>query len=137
MMSNYEINEIIIDQRKSGKPIDTELLTALIEESLPRVTKELLNKGIVFFQFKVLSLKEKQTDTELLTFQELVSKLVERGAHCGCGYIFKPTDFAHYPHDYGVALKDHTRKQWVYAHCPRCHYDMALWKIEQSLEVEQ
>jgi len=71
---------------------------------------------------------------KLITFDELVSLLVDKDAECGCGYIFTESDFHCYDHDYGVKLADFKRKQWVYAHCPHCDYDMALWKIIDSLE---
>jgi len=76
------------------------------------------------------------TKPRLISFQELISNLIKRGAKCDCGYIFKENDFHSYDHSYGVKLADFKSKQWVYATCPLCQYDFALWKIINSLDFQ-
>jgi len=66
---------------------------------------------------------------ECLTLQEIANFVVEKKAKCGCGYRFEQSDIGTYEHDYGIEVSGEERKQWVYFHCPRCHYDLALWKI--------
>ncbi|MHA1416522.1 MAG: hypothetical protein ACTSRR_09725 [Candidatus Heimdallarchaeaceae archaeon] len=74
---------------------------------------------------------------KLISFNELVATLINKGAKCGCGYKFTKSDFYHYDHGYGVKLADFKNKQWVYARCRRCRYDLALWKIIDSLDFEK
>jgi len=71
---------------------------------------------------------------KLITLDKLKSILISKGASCSCGYKFTQNDFRCYSHNHGVKLADYKEKQWVYAHCNRCDYDMALWKIINSLE---
>ncbi len=59
-----------------------------------------------------------------------IGEAVERlGGKCLCGYRFKSGDVRCYPHGGGVLVDDFNYPVWVYFHCPRCGYDMALWKI--------
>ena len=51
------------------------------------------------------------------------------GGRCLCGYRFKAGDVRCYPHSGGVDVDGFEGRQWVYFHCPRCGYDMALPKI--------
>jgi len=72
----------------------------------------------------------------LITLNELIACLIKKKVKCGCGYRFKESDFHCYDHSYGVKLKDFKQKQWIYANCPNCDYDTALWKLFNSLEQD-
>ena len=64
-----------------------------------------------------------------MRLREIGEQVEALGGRCLCGYLFKADDIRCYPHPGGVEVDGFEERQWVYFHCPRCSYDMALWKI--------
>ena len=50
---------------------------------------------------------------------------------CVCGFVFNPhrITIEHYDHDDGYEVEGYDKRQWLYITCPRCNYQMALWKL--------
>ena len=65
-----------------------------------------------------------------MRLREIGERVEALGGACLCGYRFRAVDVLCYgPHSGGVKVDDYPYPVWVYFHCPRCGYDMALWKI--------
>ena len=53
-----------------------------------------------------------------------------RRSACLCGYDLSQEPIIYYvPHEGGWTIKGETRKVWLYVKCPKCGYDMSLWKM--------
>lgn len=65
---------------------------------------------------------------------EVLTSIMGKKFNCWCKHTFEVTEdlFESYGvHDGGHADKDGT-KYWIHAHCPKCEYDWAIWKIIQN-----
>ena len=50
--------------------------------------------------------------------------------NCHCGYDLKDEPISYYvPHEAGWTIEGETEKAWLFVHCPKCGYDMSIWKM--------
>jgi len=73
-------------------------------------------------------------DSRVWTISELI-EIIEK-VTCPCGKRYERFNLQHFPHNGGmnVRLSDGTiSKQWVFARCQNCGYEMAFWKILREL----
>ena len=53
-----------------------------------------------------------------------------RRTSCLCGYDLSKEPIVYYlPHSGGWTVKAETEKVWLYVKCPKCGYDMSVWKM--------
>ena len=53
-----------------------------------------------------------------------------RGTKCLCGNELKDEPIMYYvPHEGGWTIKCEKQKAWLFVHCPKCGYDMSIWKM--------
>ena len=72
--------------------------------------------------------------SKAINLESLARLIDEKKPTCICGRTLKGGGIDHYgPHDGGVHVEGYTEKRWVYVHCSKCGYDMALWKIMREL----
>lgn len=58
-------------------------------------------------------------------------------AYCHCGASLKDEPIRYYvPHPYGWTINNSDVKAWLFVRCPKCGYDMSLWKIGVPREAE-
>ena len=58
-----------------------------------------------------------------------------RRTTCLCGYDLSKESIVYYvPHDAGWTVKSETQKVWLYVKCPKCGYDMTIWKMGVNRE---
>ena len=58
-----------------------------------------------------------------------------RRTTCLCGCELKDEPIVYYvPHSDGWIVKGETQKVWLYVKCPKCGYDMSIWKMGVSRE---
>jgi len=48
---------------------------------------------------------------------------------CSCGRDLHGLPIYRYPHDAGWKVSGIIEPQWLYIHCPKCDYDLAIWKL--------
>jgi hypothetical protein len=73
-------------------------------------------------------------DSRIWTIEELLETIEK--VICPCGKRYERFNLQHYLHSAGmnVRLSDGTvSKQWVFARCKNCGYEMAFWKILREL----
>jgi hypothetical protein len=58
-----------------------------------------------------------------------VSNVNDHRKNCSCGTPIIKGVLASYDHEGGMEVPGYEKKQWVYMHCPKCKYDLAVWKI--------
>jgi len=75
-------------------------------------------------------------EQQLFTLSEIASRLIQKGAKCSCGYYFTERDIRCYPHPAGIPVAGYPEKQWVYFACPKCGYDIALWKVLNQIALQ-
>jgi hypothetical protein len=46
-----------------------------------------------------------------------------------CDELLDPLNIAYYDHEGGYTLPGFGKPQWLYHHCPKCNYDLSLWKL--------
>jgi hypothetical protein len=69
------------------------------------------------------------------TFEHLTSEQAEpfRKAitdhNCNCGQDLTGEPILRYDHDAGWKVKGIEKRQWLFITCPKCAYEMALWKM--------
>ena len=69
-----------------------------------------------------------------INLMKLRALIDEKKPTCICGTTLKGGGINYWgPHDGGVHVEGETEKQWVYVHCSKCGYDMALHKILREL----
>jgi len=52
------------------------------------------------------------------------------GTRCLCGYDLRNEPIVYYiPHGDGWTIREEKEKVWLYVKCPKCGYDMAIWKM--------
>ena len=50
--------------------------------------------------------------------------------HCFCGYDLSKEEIRYYvPHPDCLTINNENSKAWLYVHCPKCNYDMSIWKM--------
>lgn len=50
--------------------------------------------------------------------------------HCLCGADLSKEPIVYYlPHSAGWTIKTEGEKVWLYVKCPKCGYDMSIWKM--------
>lgn len=59
---------------------------------------------------------------------QLYKKLIS-DPHCHCGYDLLTESILAYPHSEGWQIEESKELHWLFIHCPKCDYDMSLWKI--------
>lgn len=70
-----------------------------------------------------------------LDLEKLATLIDEKKPTCLCGKALKGSGVDYWgPHDGGIYVKGEKEKQWVFVHCDKCGYDMALWKIARELK---
>lgn len=66
---------------------------------------------------------------------DISAQIRDKEPACICGAVLDPGNLDHYgPHEGGDLVKGFLHKQWIFIHCDKCGYDMALWKIRRDLE---
>ena len=71
---------------------------------------------------------------EPLNLREVGRLVEEKKPACICGADLRGIHVEHYgPHEGGYLVGGYMERQWVYIHCFRCGYDMALHKIWREL----
>jgi hypothetical protein len=54
---------------------------------------------------------------------------------CLCGKNLSLEDILYYvPHGDGWTIQCETEKVWLYVKCPKCGYDMSIWKMGVNRE---
>lgn len=49
---------------------------------------------------------------------------------CLCGQLLAFEPILYYaPHEAGWTIKAEDQKAWLYVKCPKCGYDMSIWKM--------
>lgn len=48
---------------------------------------------------------------------------------CSCGEPLKNGELRSYDHDGGWHLKGYSKPQWPYVRCPKCGYELSVWKL--------
>ena len=70
-----------------------------------------------------------------INLKELAALIDKKKPTCICGEPLTGDGLSHYePHDGGYWVEGIPLKAWVYVHCFKCSYDMALWKILRELK---
>ena len=73
--------------------------------------------------------------SKVFNLGDLALLINETEPTCICGATLKGNGIDYWgPHDGGIHVEGETEKQWVYVHCSKCGYDMALWKISGELQ---
>lgn len=71
---------------------------------------------------------------EGLDLIELAHRIEEHKPSCICGATLRGYNIDHYgPHDGGEIVRGYGDPRWVYVHCDRCGYDMAIHKIKREI----
>ena len=59
------------------------------------------------------------------------------GKQCHCGYVYTANDkVERYNHAGGWIVEGYPGRQWLWVTCPRCKFDMSLWKIDVHGDVD-
>lgn len=67
------------------------------------------------------------------TAQKFKDQFDPEKTHCLCGFPLMNEPILYYvPHESGWAIPQETEKVWLYVKCPKCGYDMAIWKLGVS-----
>lgn len=69
----------------------------------------------------------------------LANLIESKKPKCLCGRALSGANLRFYDHDGGYRTlnsyhEEMKEKQWIYVHCKKCGYDMALHKIARELE---
>jgi len=69
-------------------------------------------------------------EDEAEEFRKQYGVVDNRATLCLCGYDLRNEPIIYYvPHSSGWTIKGENDKVWLYVKCPRCGYDMAIWKM--------
>jgi hypothetical protein len=69
-------------------------------------------------------------EKEAKKFRKLYGNIESRKPLCLCGYDLSKEPIVYYvPHSDGWTVEGETQKVWLYVKCPKCGYDMAIWKM--------
>lgn len=68
-----------------------------------------------------------------LDLDELADLIDSKKPVCICGEPLQGSGLKTYPHEGGEIVYGKPGRQWVYVHCKKCGYDMALHKIKREL----
>jgi len=49
---------------------------------------------------------------------------------CDCGHDLSKEPISYYvPHPDGWTIPQETERVWLFVHCPKCGFDMSIWKL--------
>jgi hypothetical protein len=76
------------------------------------------------------SYEKELPEDEAKEFRKQYGSMEKRTTKCLCGFDLKDEPIIYYvPHDAGWTVKGEKEKAWLYVKCPKCGYDMAIWKM--------
>jgi len=70
---------------------------------------------------------------ETMDLHQIANIIQKAGAKFFCGEPIHAGTVETYDHEGGVKVTGYEKLQWVYFVCPKCGYQMALWKLIHQL----